>query len=644
MKKFRFSMLAMAGLLFAACADKDIVEGGQQGETLSEGYMSFSINLPTTPTTRAANDVFDDGVEDEYEVQDCAILLFQGPDEVNAKLIDAQTIILPNENPTVDNQNITTTYQAVAQVVGYAGKTIEGKTNNLYALVCLNYTNVMSIDTNGIPTIAGTKLTKGTSTLANICNLETNADLTSNNPSKKNYFFMTNAVLTSDKGGAGAVTTPAPLKANVYQLAKMEPDNIKQTPEEAKKEPAGEIFVERAVAKATLKVSANEITIPGEDKAVKIKPEATLWTIDNTQPTSYVARNYGDLSYIGYSSKAFEKLEKTNYRFVGHISTKLDDITDIEAYRTYWCVDPLYDKNVDDDGVAENYMKAASEFYLTGEKNPLYCYENTFDVLRQSYKNTTRAIVKIVLDEENAKFWTVTGGNGRFFDLEDTKTYVLQDLIGSTNVQTTFSNYWNGGETKYSITIADFDVTYEDNRDENGQLLVKGITLSSDFKTNRMSGFKDGFETAFTTMLSDNNIVISLNNRVVVKQYEDGVMYYEARFKHFAGSGDGNYIDLAPWNTWETDPTPKGGSTEVAYPDEKTREQNYLGRYGMVRNNWYDVDVFEIKNLGYPVDPSGQVNNPKFDDPDTPDDNINEYIAVKVHVLSWAKRMQSWGF
>lgn len=42
--------------------------GGQgpvaQGE---KGYVSFAINLPTTPSTRA-NDVFDDGAAYEYNV------------------------------------------------------------------------------------------------------------------------------------------------------------------------------------------------------------------------------------------------------------------------------------------------------------------------------------------------------------------------------------------------------------------------------------------------------------------------------------------------------------------------------------------------------------------------------------------------
>ena len=59
----------------------------------------------------------------------------------------------------------------------------------------------------------------------------------------------------------------------------------------------------------------------------------------------------------------------------------------------------------------------------------------------------------------------------------------------------------------------------------------------------------------------------------------------------------------------------------------------------MVRNNWYDVTITAFNRLGSPVDPSGNVSNPI-----TPDDNVKEYISVKIAVLSWAKRTQSWSF
>jgi hypothetical protein len=139
-----------------------------------------------------------------------------------------------------------------------------------------------------------------------------------------------------------------------------------------------------------------------------------------------------------------------------------------------------------------------------------------------------------------------------------------------------------------------------------------------------------------------------------VKKFVGGNMWYTARFEHFANTAYEKGLttfaeatakaqgDLAPWNCWEAAGNkPAAGSTANSYPAgaSKTAEENYLGRYGMVRNNWYDVQIDKIDAFGEPVDPSTTVDNPS-----TPDDNPESYISVKIYVLSWAKRTQSWSF
>ena len=105
-----------------------------------------------------------------------------------------------------------------------------------------------------------------------------------------------------------------------------------------------------------------------------------------------------------------------------------------------------------------------------------------------------------------------------------------------------------------------------------------------------------------------------------ITEYKNGESYYFVRIKHF---GD----DLTPWNTTETDkPT-----TAAVYPSTN-REGNYLGRYGVLRNNWYDIEVTGVKGLGSAKVPSVTT---------TTDDELESYIAVKINVLSWAKRTQS---
>ena len=107
---------------------------------------------------------------------------------------------------------------------------------------------------------------------------------------------------------------------------------------------------------------------------------------------------------------------------------------------------------------------------------------------------------------------------------------------------------------------------------------------------------------------------------IKVATYADGISYYPVRIKHF---GD----DLTPWKNTET---PLPTVSDGAYPSTHQAE-NYLGRYGVLRNNWYNIDVKGIKKVGSPVVP--EVTG------DT-DDELAAYISVKINVLSWAKRTQ----
>jgi hypothetical protein len=68
------------------------------------------------------------------------------------------------------------------------------------------------------------------------------------------------------------------------------------------------------------------------------------------------------------------------------------------------------------------------------------------------------------------------------------------------------------------------------------------------------------------------------------------------------------------------------------------RASAWLGRWGIVRNNWYKLTIDEIKGLGSPVpeDYSGIIGGTPDDNPET-----KYYIAAHVHILPWAVRTQS---
>ena len=97
---------------------------------------------------------------------------------------------------------------------------------------------------------------------------------------------------------------------------------------------------------------------------------------------------------------------------------------------------------------------------------------------------------------------------------------------------------------------------------------------------------------------------------VGINTYFKGVTYYIARVKHFGS--------LTPWNSGES---------------YGTDNLKYLGRYGMLRNNWYELTVGNVYGPGYPGVPPV--------DPTLPDDENEKYLSVSVKILSWAKRSQS---
>ena len=115
---------------------------------------------------------------------------------------------------------------------------------------------------------------------------------------------------------------------------------------------------------------------------------------------------------------------------------------------------------------------------------------------------------------------------------------------------------------------------------------------------------------------TDKTLVDVLQLREIM-MYKEGYAYYPVLIKHF---GD----DLTPWN-----------KTTASFDDpyENPVSNKYLGRYGVVRNNWYNIDIKSINNVGSAVVPNAS-KNASFDD------KPENYISVRINVLSWAKRNQ----
>ena len=121
MKKTLLFSVALAGLMLGSCSSSDDLNGG--GNTGSNqsgsGFISLSLNLPTRSgsMSRAVNDQFDDGLVDEYAVQNGTLILFEGADEASAKFAGAYTLknLSMNLVGTTDD-NITTTTKITQKI------------------------------------------------------------------------------------------------------------------------------------------------------------------------------------------------------------------------------------------------------------------------------------------------------------------------------------------------------------------------------------------------------------------------------------------------------------------------------------------------------------------------------------------------
>lgn len=586
MKRFNLIPLALTTLMLGACSSEDGLNlgGGNSVAQGEKGYISFSLNLPTVKSTaNRANDDFDDGVAAEYNVKDATLLLFSGANEGEATFAGAYPLTLTDG--TSDGDNITTTYQITQAVTKPTGNN-----DKVYAMVVINGKagNVLTGDANTSWSIKGQELTASTKykdlaganyylSSTDVANIASTAD--------GGCFLMTNAPLYTQAGGVSNPTTGT--GGSVQTLTEINPNNIFTTEAEAKANPAANVYVERAVAKVTVTGNTTGTGTGGNIAKYEIKG----WTLDVTNQSSYLVRNVNGADWWGL------KADGKDYRFVGAAAVA-DGL-----YRTYWGIDPNYSTGgtfTTQAGTIPPSLKAV------GEND--YCLENTFDLTQMNQDQTTRVIVAAALDLD------ADGTADDFYVLDNDKSNTALTFEGITNtikaaylangtVVGLLEANLNGG---VSIGADDLEVTFNGKENTGGYVTVSEITI----KDESASKFKTGAIPEGLQAANNDAIIADVNAAHKIAYYKDGVAYYPVMIKHF---GD----DLTPWSNGEV------------YGSNKA---DFLGRYGVLRNNWYSINVTGIKNIGDPEVPEIY---------GTPDDPSESWISVSINILSWAKRSQS---
>lgn len=587
--KHFFGLAVLAAMTASCSSNNDLVNGGNgSGENESgASYASITINLPTTSGTRAANDNFDGGTASEYAVNDATLVIFEkgtADSEQDFKFVEAVPLgnLEPWKKDDTVNNGITTEATITAEL---KSATVDETGGKYYALVILNN-----------ETATGKKITlpsESTETYGtwNVAKNTTNiTDYTKG-------FYMANAPEFTKKDVEP--TTLVPIKG------------IYRTKEEAHSQPGTTVHVERGLAKVTVGKGTGDDYFTGAkasgSKYSNDDVQITKWALDVTNKKSFPVHVTSGLK-AGITSTdpavptvpAYADIWKdeaaigtapATSRFVSHPATGA-------FKRVYWGIDPNYSKSLTDkDACGQEFtlVKAdGSDVTWKSSKEPLYCLENTFDINHMKQGQTTRVLLKAtytpsaVAKEEDKTFFMI--GNS-------------SDIWTKNNLITQITNKAKEALNK---PTAELTVVLQ------GDLLTAGTHVFTE--SNVL--IKEGE----TEIKVDADLVAKLNTKLGldkskglgIKTYKNGESYYIARIKHF---GD----DLTPW-----------------HEGDKTYDKNnlnWLGRYGVLRNNWYDLTIEKISGPGYPDVPEVK--------PDTPDDEDTKYINVSVKILDWAKRSQS---
>ena len=357
------------------------------------------------------------------------------------------------------------------------------------------------------------------------------------------------------------------------------------SPEEAQATAATVVCVERGLAKVTM----NDFTTSGYSISGGTYDGATVkiekWQLDVTNKSTYPVHQIGGLSS---ATTGFADIWSTPRFYDGDNKT---------FKRVYWGVDPNYDNTdyltLSNCKNAFNMIENKDVKGDAGSANPQYCLENTFNLDNMMQGQTTRVVFKAVFTPKG-----FTGTEKTFYK------------IGNNTA------IWTKENLEKQIKTVALTVMGITDETEQGKYKVK-----LDASTNNISGTAglhkitaDNIEyTGTGTSLVAANID-KINEKLGLTEtgistYLNGEAYYIARIKHFN--------DLTPW------------TAGTAYG---TNNEGFLGRYGVLRNNWYDLSVESISGLGYPDVPEVK--------PTLPDDENDQYVNVEVKILKWAKRSQ----
>ena len=244
--------------------------------------------------------------------------------------------------------------------------------------------------------------------------------------------------------------------------------------------------------------------------------------------------------------------------------------------------------DISDNSTMETNMDAAFNYLknIDSDTDPIpeikrdkgtscYCLENTMDANAQQLGFTTKVVVKATYTPNGlTPNSSYFSWKGNYYTLDQLKTEYLKHSDGS------------GLKVDLPIFLKKAGIMTQEQFDGD-----------QDTKNSVVASLSEG---ATATQLNAKTGIIG--RFCAVRYYHESVCYYDVLIRH----------------------------------DQNVTEKMALGRYGVVRNNWYHLDLQSVSGPGTPwiPDPSDpDPTNPT--PPGTDDDESDAYLSVKITINPW---------
>lgn len=666
-RTYRLLALLACLPLLMACSEQVLTDAAtplvDAGDSSQTGYLRLTLGTFDSgdATTRAT---YEDGDAGDYKVNSATLLLFESDTDVESDMkffglyhLDALT-----SSSTPFNGQVTQQYSQVVELQGI------DRTKHYFAYVIVNADGAfvaMGPDSNGRPSYH----------MRNI--------------KDKPYYKLTSDVTFADfgkecftnRGGPGDhIMTNAPQATKNGKSDWSDPKivtvpevkHIYATPEDAASGTPVYVYVERLAVKITVDVDKATDKVDGkltETPTVNYNKDNIRWVTDWRATYCYNVRQVPNAAtYIGYTSS--EHPGVTRFIDSTPMDANADDATDY--YRIFWAEDPHYDvlgglepgPNVT--LVTQNPPIDQMD-WATGESG--FTMENTMDADHLKQGHTTRVIIRAQFDvpgpgAQNEDVYsgnTITTPHESFFTIQregqdrifyDDDTHVTDALTKDNTYSkyvfdylTSLDKYkeWKAGLHSPLDTYDDHDLVTLIIAKGNGveqtayRLLIdtdtwdktkkSPVTETPEYGTVKLYFTPNANDAAYTSDLTEEEqlqfLYLDLGAETDKLQaetgfYYRGYAYYSVKVRHFSDDEVNDFVH-------------KKGLYDEIYPSTN-RAENYLGRYGLVRNHWYSLTVDGIRHIGYPYKPPYDV--------DTPDDIDEDYLSLRTHIVSWARRGQ----